>query len=288
VAALVDAFVVAWAGDQPPEELGVRLAEICAQAHLRHPELAFDDHDLVAAIAARCPISGVLAHLDRCRVDDLALAHVAGRGNAVAIATIEHVHHRTLTAICSRFTSPAHSIDDLQQLLREKLFVGTSPAIRDYAGQGKLDSWLRVTATRLFLDLGKRKDRMREQPASDDQIARLPDASDLGLEVIKLEYRAAASAAIEQATRSLSSGDRDVLRLHFVARLTIEQVAAALGIHRTTASRRLAKAQQQLASATRELLAERLDVTEDKLDEIFGLVVSRFDISIGRLLATRT
>src|SRR5438270_2415309 len=130
-----------------------------------------------------------------------------------------------------------------------------------------------MTATRLFLDLAKLKDRARELPGSDSGIAALPDPSDLGLELIKLEYRAAVRAAIGQAARQLAPGDRHLLRQHFVAGLTIDQLAVALGIHRATAARRIGKAREQLAAATRDELAAKLAIAPDELSDVFGLVV---------------
>jgi RNA polymerase sigma-70 factor (ECF subfamily) len=284
--ALVETFTATWSGDELPDELETRLADICARARASHPDLSFEDRELVAALAAHCPDSGVLDYLDRCHGSELALARAAGRGDPTAIAAIEHAHHRTIEIACQRFASESHSASDLRQLLREKLFVGGSPTINDYAGQGYLDSWLRVTSMRLFLNLGKRKDRVREQPVADKAIAGLADPSDLGLELIKHEYRAAVHDALEDAARSLAPGDRVLLRQHLVAGLTIDELAVMLSIHRATAARRIAKAREQLAALTRERLAAKLELAPDAFNEVFGLVVSRLDVSVRTLLAT--
>src|SRR5688572_5919507 len=98
-------------------------------------------------------------------VEDHALAVAAGRGNADAIETLEEKYGQTLGFVCRRFAGKGHTEDDLRQILREKLFVATpehAPTIAQYNGAGSLESWLRVIATRLFIDLGRRKDRARE------------------------------------------------------------------------------------------------------------------------------
>jgi RNA polymerase sigma-70 factor (ECF subfamily) len=217
---------------------------------------------------------------------DLALARAAGAGDASAIAAIERAHHMTIDSLCRRFASTANSADDMRQLLREKLFTGESPGILGFAGQGHLGSWLRVTATRLFLDLGKRKDRARELPARDSGIRTLCDPADLGLELIKQEYRAAVRVAIEEAARELEPSDRHVLRQHFVAGLTIDELAVALGIHRATAARRIVKARERLAASARQGISAKLDISSHELSEMLGLVISRLDVSISRMLAT--
>src|SRR5262245_645137 len=139
--------------------MGPRLVALCAEARARYPELSvvFDDGALVEAIARRAP-RDAQPYVDRCRGDELALAIAAGRGEPSAIAALEHAHRAVIESSCRRFATPADTVDDLRQALRERLFVGTRPKILDYAGQGLLDSWLRVTAIRLFLDRDKRKD----------------------------------------------------------------------------------------------------------------------------------
>jgi RNA polymerase sigma-70 factor (ECF subfamily) len=282
---LQQAFAATWPGGSIPDGVGDRLARLCAEARVAWPALA--EHEFVAAVAARCPRDGALAYLERCRGGELALAIAAGRGDAAAIAAFERAQRPTIDAVCRRFATTASAVDDLRQLLREKLFVGPTPRIADYAGQGQLANWLRVTATRLFIDLGKRKDREREAPASASGIANIPDPADLGLELIKVEYRAAVHAAIATAASRLAPGDRYILRQHFVDGLTIDQLGVALGIHRATAARRIARAREQLIATTRDELAAKLAIAPRELDEMCGLVASRLDVSIGKLLATR-
>ncbi|MBS1123936.1 MAG: putative DNA-binding regulatory protein, partial [Deltaproteobacteria bacterium] len=184
---------------------------------------------------------------------------------------------------------PGQTADDLRQILRAKLFVaepGEQPKIADYAGQGFLENWLRVTAVRVFLDLSKRKDRVRETFAADDEVLALPQPGDLSLDVVKAEYRAAVAAAMHEAAQQLEPGDRHLLRQHLVAGLSIDRLGAVLGIHRATAARRIARAKEQLVAETRRRLAIRLGLADLELDEVIGLVMSRLDVSIGQLLAT--
>lgn len=294
---LAEVFVAAWpnAGDparQPPRgELGKRLAQLCDEAHKAYPSLEIDDRDLIDQIAKRAPAPAELAnYLQHCHAGDLAVATQAARGAQPAIAELERVHRNTIEAACRRFAGPGQTADDLKQILRAKLFVaevGKAPKIADYAGQGFLDNWLRVTAVRVFLDLTKRKDRTRESSAEDDDILALPNPGDLQLDVVKAEYRAAVAQAMHEGAQALEPGDRHLLRQHFVAGLSIDQLGAVLGIHRATAARRIARAREQLVAETRKQLARKLKLPEIELDEVIGLVMSRLDVSIGKLLATK-
>jgi RNA polymerase sigma-70 factor (ECF subfamily) len=290
---LAAAFAAAWGASADralPAGVGAKLAELVRRARQAHQTLPFDDRELAALIAARAPTTELDAYFERCHAADLALALSASRAWPVAILSLERTYRATIDSTCRRFANATHTADDLKQILRSKLFVaepGKAPKIADYAGQGFLENWLRVTAVRIFLDLGKRKDRAREALAGDDDVLALPEPRDLALDVVKAEYRGAVAAAMHEAASRLEPGDRHLLRQHLVAGLSIDQLGAVLGIHRATAARRIARAREQLAADTRRELARRLDLDPHELDAVLGLVMSRLDLSIGKLLATR-
>lgn len=276
----------------PPAGLGAALVQLCADARAALPALAVDERAVIAAIARHLDggdAADAAAWLARCRPGELAVAAQAGAGDAAAIGELERAHGEMIGSVCRRFAGPGHTADDLRQILRARLFVaepGRAAKITEYNGQGSLESWLRVVATRLFIDLGRRKDRTREAPigdAVDDALA----AADLGLDAVKAEYRAAVAAALGEAADQLEAGDRHLLRQHLVAGLTIDQLGAALGIHRATAARRVARARDQLIARTRELIAARLQLDDHELAEVFGLVISKLDVTLTRLLASR-
>jgi RNA polymerase sigma-70 factor (ECF subfamily) len=290
---LAQAFAASWSAREQSTgeisgEVTERLVAVCAAAHRALPELddAIDDRALVSALATRAPARDVVAYLERCHPDELALAQAASRGHPVAIAALERDHRAMLDAICWRYTSPGHSVADLRQILREKLYVappGERPRLADYAGQGELASWLRIAAVRTLLDLGKRKDRAREAPDEAAALA-MPDPGDLSIEVIKAEYRAAVSEAMRDAAARLEPADRHLLHQHFVAGLSIDELGVALGIHRATAARRVARVRAAYVDAVRALLADRLRLSNDELDGVIAMVLSKLDVSIPQLL----
>lgn len=214
---------------------------------------------------------------------DLALATLAAGGDAGAIAALERRHDATLAAVCRRFAGRDHSVDDLRQILRTQLFA--MGKISEYRGTGSLSNWLRITAVRTFIDLIRRKDRTREPLGIDE----LPDPvapADLQLDAIKAEHREVVATALRDAVRELPAGTRHLLREHLVIGASIDQVGAALGLHRATAARRIVRAREDLIAATRRLIAARLALADHELDEVCGLVVSGIDVSMRGLLAT--
>ncbi|HEV7559444.1 MAG TPA: sigma factor, partial [Kofleriaceae bacterium] len=187
------------------------IAELCARARAAHPDLALDDHALTTSIVRHIGDGDPAAFCTSCHIDELALADLASAGDSAAIAKLERRSAATLAAVCRRFTIPGHGPDDLMQTLRAKLYVAP-PALALYNGQGSLDSWLRVIATRLFIDLTRRKDRARELADTDE--LELIAASDLSLDAVKAEYRDAVAQALVDAVRGLEPGDRHLLRQH--------------------------------------------------------------------------
>lgn len=282
---LLTAFTAAWRGGaNVPADLPGVLRELCA----RERPAGLSDRELVAALAVHAPVDDVVAFCARTRVEDFTLAVAAARGNSTAIDALEKKYSGTLGFVARRFAGHGHTDEDLRQILRAKLFVAEGdrePTIALYNGQGSLESWLRVTATRLFIDLGRRKDRVREASSDPSELDAV-EPGDLELEVVKAEYRGAVAAAMDEAAHQLEPGDRHLLRQHFVAGLSIDQLGAVLGVHRATAARRLAKARETLAQKTRELVATQLKLDERELDEIFGLVASKLSVSIRKMLAT--
>jgi len=291
-AELAQAFAAAWSSQGAVDhEISARLVALCAAVHRELPEIddAIDDLEVVTILAGRAPDREVVAYLERCHPGELALALAASRAHPAAIARLERDHRGVIDAMCWRFASPVHSAADLRQILREKLFVappGARPKLAEYAGQGQLDSWLRITAVRVFLDLGRRKDRARETPTADGVLT-MPDPGDLSLEVIKAEYRAAVGQAMRDASAALEPADRHLLHQHYVAGLSIDQLGVALGIHRATAARRVVRAREALVGETRALLVTRLQLSDEDLDEVIGMVLSRLDVSIPKLLEVR-
>ena len=280
--------VVAAAHPDAPTELAGVLRSLCARVRAAYPALPFDELAFVRAVAHHAGETDPVAFCATCRAEELGIAQLAAAGSSVAIGELERRYGAGAAAACRQFAGAAHTVDDLHQALRDKLYVvspGASPTIAAYNGQGSLATWLRVIATRLFIDLGRRKDRMRETVAT-DELLEPAAAYDLALDAIKAEYRESVTAALWEAVRSLEPGDRHLLRQHLVAGLSIDQLGAAMGIHRATAARRIARAREALAVRTRTLVATRLALSDAELAELVGLVMSRLDLTVGRLLAT--
>jgi len=104
---------------------------------------------------------------------------------------------------------------------------------------------------------------------------------------LKREYGAELNAAFTQALEGLTTDQRNVLRLHYLDELTIEEVATATRVSRATAARRLSDARTAVASATLDSLKERLDIDTRDADSLLAFVKSQIDPVLGGLIAKR-
>ncbi|HEU0032302.1 MAG TPA: sigma-70 family RNA polymerase sigma factor [Kofleriaceae bacterium] len=270
--------------------LGERLSTELAAARRRWPVATIRDEDLARALVAGIASQrDVAAALGRLRIEDLFLAQWCATGDPRAIAAFETVHRADLDAVLARFRRLAVAPDELQQLLRIKLFVGAAgkpPRIAEYSGFGFLQNWLRVTALRALVDVA-RSERVRrlEELLADDELVALPDlAPALDARVGREQLRHAIKHAFARAVAGLAPRQRNFLRHAHVDALTLDQIAALYSVHRATVARTLAQARADLVTETRRLLGEQLGVTPESLDSIVRAADSRIDLSLSRVL----
>jgi RNA polymerase sigma-70 factor (ECF subfamily) len=199
--------------------------------------------------------------------------------------------------LVGRYQGPELPAEDLLQNLREKLFVATdtrAPKLLDYSGQGHLQNWVRVTGTRLFIDLLRaqagRNAHEVAMPRDDEQrVLDMPSPDqDPELEFLKREYRERFRDSFFASAQSLSSHERNLLRQHIVAGLTVEQLGKLYGVHTATAARRVQRAREALVEGTRTHLIASLKLEPNELDSLMRLIRSRLDLSMGRILRTAT
>lgn len=277
--------------------LGARLADFEARGQAAWPALSLEPGALSLALGQRLqkapPRKGLLDWLEHVQAEDLHLALACAGGLPGAIEAFEAAYRADLDRMLFRYQGPHMNREELLQRLREKLFVGSEqrgPKIADYAGQGFLQNWLRVTGARTFIDIlrstASRRDRevLAYEP---ERALEMPDmGDDLEVDFLKREYRAQFKTAFAQAAVSLSSQERNLLRQHLVAGLSVHQLGRLYNIHPSTAARRVNKARENLLAATRAGMMEQLRIDKDEFDSMMKMIRSRLDLSMSRLLKT--
>jgi RNA polymerase sigma-70 factor, ECF subfamily len=263
-----------------PEELERVLRDLVASAGAAWPGVSLSTERYIHHLAARLG-DGDPAAL---RGPDLFLACACGERDPAALAAFEAAYAVEIGAVLAKMRALGPAADELRQRLRQKLFV--DGAIAEYAGSGELRSWLRVVLVRLALNA--RRDEKRHVTLEDGMLLSLAvPADDPELEIMKRAYRRELEGALQEAVQSLPAREKNLLYLHFVDGLPIERLGALHRVHRTTASRWLASAQQALLAGTRRALMARLAVGRAELDSILRLIQSRIELNLETVLASR-
>jgi RNA polymerase sigma-70 factor (ECF subfamily) len=176
--------------------------------------------------------------------------------------------------------------DEVRQQVAEKLLLGTatsSAKLADYAGRGPLGAWVRVAALRVALNMVAQRSPDRVQ-ALDDVIADLPANEDPELDYLRARYLPAFRDAIRAALASLSSQQRNVLRLHLVSGISTEKIGTLYHVNQSTAARWLQSARAAIRAGAEARLTTALGVSHGELAALTRLILSRLDVSITSLL----
>jgi len=260
------------------------LAALCAEAAAAWPGVEVAPVEVIRLLATKLAVADDRPALSAAALGELHLAIACARGDATAIAAFERAYLDVVPQALARMKLPVATVEDVRAAVRDKLLLadpGQLPRILDYAGRGRLRGLVQVTATRMAIDRIRLEEREAELPPRD-----LAASTDVALSLIKAQYRAAFAAGFARAVAGASRRDRNLLRLHFLGGVTLEQLAQMYGVHRATVVRWLAAAREAVLSATREHVAGAIAAPADELDEMFELVKSRVELSVERLLAS--
>jgi RNA polymerase sigma-70 factor (ECF subfamily) len=274
----------------PPEgpDLEVALRRLFEAARRAWPALDLPPEVFVRRLAER----GAAGPLAAVRGDELYLACACTVRLPGAVEAFDRAHLGPVEMYLARLRPSAAFVDDVRQALREKLFVGkvgVAPKIGEYDGRAALSSWLRVITVRVAIDLQRAsKDAPAPDDRDDDERDQPPAfVTDPEMRLVRQRYRGVFGDAIREAVEALADGHREILRLHFVEGLTLDQLAASQGVHRATVARRVKAAREAVQEDARRRLEARLGTRHAELDSLAGVMLSQIDLSLQRLLLPR-
>lgn len=255
----------------------IKLAHARARAAWPGVELA--EEAFRAGVSAR-HASAETGELAGVQTDDLYLALACLAGARAALDAFEGTLGPVIDATLSRLSLTEPERADVKQGLRVAFFV--KKTLEGYSGRGTLRGFVRSAATRAALDL--LRTRKRRPDDEDDILGRLPATGDPELDLLRGRFVTEFRDAFAAALADLDAADRTVLAQHYVDDLTIDQLAAVLGIHRATAARRVARVRALLLEGTRARLRAKLDVDGEAFESLMRLAGSRLHVSVFRLL----
>lgn len=263
------------------------LEELLASARAAWPDLALPEATFLRYLAERTPAEGsLLEALKGLHAADLYLACGCVEGLPLAHVALDTRFLPKVDAAVARVEGSGDGAAEVRQRLRERLLTpeeGRPPRIADYQGTGPLMAWLRAAAVRTALNL-RRSARRRAHAEEEALVEGTVNGGNLELDYLRQRHRADFQAALAEALAALPARERTVLRLHFVEGLSLERIGAMYQTHKSTVSRWLARAREEVLSEVRRKLAERLQLSAEELQSLLRVVGSQLDASLSALL----
>jgi RNA polymerase sigma-70 factor (ECF subfamily) len=264
-------------GGETGETLHARIAE----ARRALPALSLSDEDLAVHVAKWSSAAGDAP----VEVVDLVLARACAAGEVAALSHFDTTYGGDMAGALSTFRADRDFTDEVLQTVREKLFVGASPKILDYAGRGSLRAWLRAVVMRTALNARRRRIADPAPSGADDALLDVAaPASDPEVAQIVAKYGPAYKRAVHEALAELPPEDRNVLRLSLLEGLGIDAIGRIYDVHRATVARWIGRAREAVVEGARRRLGEsaRLDAAE--LASITRACRATLDLSLVRAL----
>ncbi|NYV76772.1 MULTISPECIES: RNA polymerase sigma factor SigE [Streptomyces] len=167
-----------------------------------------------------------------------------GDGPAWTPPTWEEIvstHSARVYRLAYRLTGNQHDAEDLTQ----EVFVRVFRSLSTYS-PGTFEGWLHRITTNLFLDMVRRKQRIRFDALAEDAAERLPGREPSPQQVFNDAHF---DADIQQALDTLAPEFRAAVVLCDIEGLSYEEIAATLGVKLGTVRSRIHRGRSQLRKA---------------------------------------
>lgn len=290
--------------DCPASSLFARFAERCGltaaeldelldRLHARSRQacagVALDRDLFVRRLAARCEGDGALeAELAALHVEDLYLACACLERVPGAIELFETRHLSAAAALTRTIDAADAFVDEVQQLVREKLFIGSAdapPRIGTYSGRGPLAAWVAVVVRHAALSLRRSAKPFAQRAGEPSLVDALPAHGDPELDYLQVRYRSVFRDAFARALAALTERQRLLLRLNVIDGMSHEEIASVYKVSQSTVTRWIAATRRSILQTMQQQLRAQLDAGTTDFHSLFAVLHSQLDLSIARLLA---
>ncbi len=150
-------------------------------------------------------------------------------------------HSARVYRLAYRLTGNSHDAEDLTQ----EVFVRVFRSLSSYT-PGTFEGWLHRITTNLFLDMARRKQRIRFEGLADDAAARLGGSEPTPAEAFDERHL---DDDIQAALKALAPEYRVAVILCDIEGLSYDEIAATLGVKLGTVRSRIHRGRAQLRAA---------------------------------------
>jgi RNA polymerase sigma-70 factor (ECF subfamily) len=143
---------------------------------------------------------------------------------------------------------------------------------------------VRIVAARIAGELASYAGRTELLDDSPAALADMLASGNPELELVRKDARALLQETLKKVLDTIPERERALLRLHHLHGLTMDKLAAMYGESRSGVARRVAAARERLLKLTRTELRVRLNLDPTDVESLLGLVQSRLDLSLRRMM----
>lgn len=217
--------------------------------------------------------------IDKLHLEDLYLACACLHRDKAAWRALDKIHLSRVRDFVARIDGSPAFADEVRQRLSEKLLhdEGGAGKLALYTGRGPLGGWIRVAAVREAQNT--RRGVKHAVDASDIALAARED--DAEVQLLKRKYAKEFKDAFATVLATIPQDQRNVLRLHYLDGLTIEEVGKAYKVSRATAARWIADAKAKIVEEVEVALRKRVGKGANA-DSLLALVRSQLDLSLRK------
>jgi RNA polymerase sigma-70 factor (ECF subfamily) len=237
--------------------------------------------------AIRCGVSELSEHVtelgERCGDlfrfgAELHLACACGKGDPAALRALDQEYLQRVDSNIRRVRRDSDFVDEVRQLLRHRLLMPPQPRISTYAATGPLLGWLRICAVRLALDSRRGADPIAEQILA-ERLAFHPTAEASEVPA----YHLAFEGAVRSVFAKLEVRDRNLLRMHYLDALTLDELAALNDVHRATVARWLADLRRRIFAEVAGAVKGKLKLSPSEYRSLLAMIESQLHLSVSAL-----
>jgi RNA polymerase sigma-70 factor (ECF subfamily) len=290
-----DRVEAAFLAELPPESragVGVDLRAAIVAAYERgrnmFPNVSVDEDTFARHLARatiRMPDGAAPSAL---AAEDLYLACACAVGVPGAVNALVEREGPLIRRSIARIVKHSNT-EEIEQALLADLVVGSPtspPEIGAYAGRAPLARWLEVVAQRAALRWLRDERARTEVKTRAAREPQPPTETTAETAMFRERYSDDFERAMKDALARAPEQDRAILRLHMLHNVSVEKIGQVLGVSQSTASRWLAKARDSVLDDLKSILRERLKMSSVEIESLAGLLASRLDLSISRVLHT--
>lgn len=217
------------------------------------------------------------------------VAFASARGHDGAVRILDDMLTRGAGPALHKMGLTPTRLEEVLQRVRVRLAVGAPgkpPRALSYAGTGPLEGWLRVVAVNTAYDLLAEQGE-QAQPYHEAFFDAAVTRENPELAVYTQTYAAALHEAMLATLRNMDERLVAVLRFSLLEELSIDQIGAIYGVHRSTAARQIVEGKAALAHGVRTAFCAAVGIAPSEFDSLIKDLRSYLDFSVEKVLAQK-